>query len=201
MVRVRVRVIFYIISWVHQFNYSIYTLCLGLGLGLGLYFTSLAECVLLVWEGFRSREKCGRLHFFPFLLQIQRSPWQIINYDFLYAHFCQPVNLVDLSTVSTLSTCRPVKTCLPCRPVYVVDLSTMSTCLRCRSVYLVNLSTCQLVILSTLQPIYQFNIHNIIHYIERINIKWIFKVKSPRTSFYHILDLSHISDDRYWLHR
>jgi hypothetical protein len=190
MVRVRVRVIFYIISWVHQFNYSIYTLCLGLGLGLGLYFTSLAECVLLVWEGFRSREKCGRLHFFPFLLQIQMVT--LANYQLW------------------LPVCSFLSACQPCRPVYRVDLvnlstcknlSTMSTCLPCRSVYLVNLSTCQLVILSTLQPIYQFNIHNIIHYIGRINIKWIFKVKSPRTSFYRILDLSHISDDRYWLHR
>ena len=97
------------------------------------------------------------------------SPWQIINYDFLYTHFCQPV---DLST---------------CRPVYRVDLSTLSIRLPCQPVYLVNLSTC---ILSTLQPIYQFNIHNIIHYIGRININLIFKVKSPRTSFYRILDLS-----------
>ena len=42
----------------HEFNYSIYTLCLGLWLGLGLviglglglrlYFTSLAECFNLI---------------------------------------------------------------------------------------------------------------------------------------------------------
>jgi hypothetical protein len=107
------------------------------------------------------------------------SPWQIMNYDFLYTHFCQPV---DLSTLST---------CLPCRSCQPVDLSTLSICLPCQPVYLVNLSTCELVILSTLQPIYQFNIHNIIHYTGRINIKWIYKVKSPRTSFCRILDLSH----------
>ena len=48
----------------HQFNYSIYTLCLGLGLGfelglgLGLYFASLAECINLIihaYTMFRAR--------------------------------------------------------------------------------------------------------------------------------------------------
>ena len=85
-----VRVIFYIISWVHQFNYSIYTLCLGLGLG---FFLSLS-CYKYKW-----------------------SPWQIVSYDFLYTHFGRPVYLVDMSAVSTLSTCQP------CRPVYLVNLS------------------------------------------------------------------------------
>ena len=164
----RVRVIFYIISWVR--------------------FASLRR--------FQVTGKMWTPTFFPFLVtNTNGHPGKL--------SIMTSCMLIFVS-LSTLSTCLP---CRPCQPVDLVNLSTcknmstMSTCLPCQSVYLVNLSTCQLVILSTLQPIYQFNIHNIIHYIERINIKWIFKVKSPRTSFYHILDLSHISDDRYWLHR
>jgi hypothetical protein len=137
----RVRVIFYIISWVHQFNYSIYTLCLGLGLELGVRFF---------------------------------SPFFVTNTN---GH---PDKLSIMTSCILIFV--SLSTCQPCRPCQLVYLSTLSTCLPCQPV--------NLVILSTLQPIYQFNIHNIIHYIGRINIKWIFKGKSPRTSFYRILDLS-----------
>jgi hypothetical protein len=118
--------------------------------------------VSLVWEGFRSRIKCGRLHFFSFLVtNTNGHPGKL------------SIMTSCILILVSLSTCLP---CRPCRSVYLVNLST--------------LSTCQLVILSTLQPIYQFNIHNIIHYIRHINIKWIFKVKSPISSFYRILDLT-----------